>query len=91
LADRLHKRAEYGLLAIEPDERPEWYTLPQTPRDSEVERFFIDLLLNDFALIRDFKRPPSWRTCDEDVPKWYQQWASGWKSADCLFPSRSES
>ncbi|KAJ9501151.1 hypothetical protein H2202_003709 [Exophiala xenobiotica] len=87
LADRLHKRAEYGLLAIEPDERPEWYTLPQTPEYGEVEKFFIDLLLNDFALIRDFKRPPSWRTCDEDVPKWYQQWASGWKSADCLFPS----
>ncbi|KAK7887474.1 hypothetical protein LTR67_009894 [Exophiala xenobiotica] len=87
LADRLHQRAEYGLLAIEPDERPEWYTLPQRPRNSEVKRFFIDLLLNNFALIRNFKRPPSWRTCDEDVPKWYQQWASGWKSADCLFPS----
>ncbi|KAK5271995.1 hypothetical protein LTR40_013929, partial [Exophiala xenobiotica] len=35
LADRLHKRAEYGLLAIEPDERPEWYTLPQTPEYGE--------------------------------------------------------
>jgi hypothetical protein len=86
LADRLHERAISGLLAIEPDERPEWCTLSQDPNPYEVDHLFYCLRRDDFALIRDFKRPPSWRTFDEDVPKWYQQWALGWKSADCLFP-----
>ena len=86
LADRLHERANFGLLAMEPGERPKWYTLPRNPGQIDMLHFFENLLRDDCALIRNFKRPSSWRTFDEDVPKWYQQWALEWKSVDSLFP-----
>jgi hypothetical protein len=51
---------------MKPKDRPTWFD----PHFSSDPRFYAQ------KTIDEFQRPEGWRTFDEDIPRWYDQWYS---------------
>jgi hypothetical protein len=73
LAERLYSYANLGLLAMKPEDRPEWF-------DSWARHGYlihtVESTFYDQSTIDEFQRPEHWRTFDESIPRWYDQWYS---------------
>ncbi|KAJ9604902.1 hypothetical protein H2200_010291 [Cladophialophora chaetospira] len=84
LASRLNQHAKMQLIAMKPEERPEWFNQGLDDTDG----MFLGLLeLDDGVTIRSFKKPEGWKNFDEMIPLWFEQWLPGFRTDDCLFPT----
>ena len=71
LADRLCSYANMDLLAMEPEDRPAWFTAwPLHKRLIHPG----DPVLYSRKTLDGFKRPSGWRTFDDMIPTWFNQW-----------------
>ena len=88
LAHRLDQHAMLQLMAMPPQERPEWFRRGQ----DNIGLMFTRLLSEqDGNAIRDFKHPDYWKYVDDKLPVWYKPWRAAYiakipDAVENLFP-----
>ena len=77
LADRLHGYGRRGLLAIKPEDRPNWFGDRERRNPGLVQYEFMNK-----EYIRTLQKVEHWRTVDDEIPRWYEQWYKGLSEAE---------
>lgn len=79
LGDRLDNYAKLGLLTMETQDQPEWF--------SEQDLYRDEVPPTDPDSIESLQKRPDWKTYDDDIPRWLDQWYKNLPSDQLKFPA----